>query len=316
MNASSASATSSAWPAVSLDACGDTLATVHRWSQLLGKTRLALSPFENHYWHIALYVTARGLTTSPMPYRGRTIEVGFDFVSHELYAHTSDGVTRTLPLLPRSVAEFFAAYRDLLRSLGVEARLSPIPSELPGSPRLDEDRDHASYDREAMRAWWTALQHADQALRSFRGRFVGKSSPSHFFWGSFDLACTRFSGRPAPPHPGGIPGLPDAVSRESYSHECISAGWWAGTLDGPVREPVFYAYAYPEPPGLPEVSLRPPAARFDTEFREWVLPYEAVRTATDPEAMVREILQSSYATFAELAPWARRALDRIPAPHG
>jgi len=303
-------ATSSAWPAISLAAYGDTLATLHRWSQLLGKTRLALSPFENHYWHIALYVTARGLTTSPMPYRDRTIEIGFDFVDHELYARTSDGHARTLALEPISVAAFARGYRELLRALDVDVKLTPIASELAGSPPLDRDHEHASYDRDAVVAWWGALVHADQALRAFRGRFLGKCSPSHFFWGSFDLACTRFSGRPAPPHPGGIPALPDAVTRESYSHECISAGWWAGTLEGPVREPVFYAYAYPQPPGLPAATLRPVAARFDTELQEWLLPYEAVRSAENPAAMVAEFLQSSYETFADLGHWDRGRLER------
>jgi hypothetical protein len=298
------------WPRFALDGCEDTLATLHRWTQIVGKTRLALSPPENHWWHVAQYVTARGLTTSPMPHRGLTLEVEFDFIDHALNARRSDGVTRSLPLEPRSVADFYREYGVLLRSLDVDIRIRPVPSEIPDSLPLDQDREHAAYDAAAARRWWDALVNADRALKAFRGAFVGKCSPVHFWWGSFDLACTRFSGRRAPTHPGGIPNLPDRVTREAYSHECISAGWWPGNRGGPVEEPTFYAYAYPEPDGCAAAPLRPAEARYHPVLREWTLAYEAVRRAADPDAMIHGFLQSSYEAAARLGGWNRAELER------
>ena len=299
-----------AWPSLPLSAWEDTYATLHRWTQVVGKTRLALSPMENHYWHVALYTTARGLTTSPMPHGDRLLQVDLDFLDHTLLARTSDSETRTIALEPKSVADFYAEYLDLLRSLGVDARIRPMPNEIPDAVPFPEDRTHASDDRRAAHDCWRALAQADRVFKRFRNRFLGKQSPVHFWWGSFDLACTRFSGRTAPPHPGGVPNLPDRVTRESYSHECTSAGWWPGTKGSPVAEPAFYAYAYPEPAGCPEAPIAPEGARYDMALHEWVLPYEVVRRAADPDRALLEFLQSAYEIVARLGGWDRAALER------
>jgi hypothetical protein len=272
-----------AWPHLPLSDWADTQTTLHRWTQIVGKTRLALAPMQNHWWQVALYVTARGLGTSPMPYAKGNIELEFDFLDHQLVARTSDGVTKSIALAARSVADFYKDYLGLLAALGVDAKIWPVPQEMADTVHFAADREHASYDADAAQRCWRILAHTDRVLKRFRGPFLGKSSPSHFWWGGFDLACTRFSGRPAPPHPGGIPHLADFVTREAYSHECISAGWWPGNVGGPVAEPAFYAYAYPEPVGCPEASVRPAAARYLLAMREWILPYEAVRAAPDPE---------------------------------
>lgn len=302
-----------AWPELPLAGWDDTRATLHLWTQIVGKTRLALAPMENHWWQVALYLTARGLTTSPMPAGARSLEVELDFVDHRLLARTSDGATAHLDLAPRTVAEFYAEYLELLAGLGVAPRIWPRPVEIPGDPpAFDRDREHAAYDAAAVERFFRALARADRVLKAFRGRFLGKSSPSHFWWGSFDLACTRFSGRPAPVHPGGIPGLADRVTREAYSHECISAGWWPGT-PGVLEEPAFYVYAYPVPEGCAEARVRPGAARYEVELGEWILPYEAVRSSADPDATLLEFLESTYAAAAELAGWDRSALERPPA---
>ncbi len=308
-----------AWPALPLAEWQATYATLHLWTQIVGKTRLRLAPAQNHWWHCTLYVTSRGLGTSPIPYHDRTFEIEFDFVDHRLVVRTTDGDTRALPLVPRTVADFHREYLELLRSLDIEVRVHPRPNEIIDAIPFAEDRVHASYDGEAAQRCWRAMLHADRVLKKFRGRFIGKSSPVHVWWGAFDLACTRFSGRRAPPHPGGLPGLPDYVTRESYSHECISAGWWPG--GGPVAEPAFYAYAYPEPPGCPEAPIRPAAARYDTTMREWILPYDAVRDGPDPEAVLTEFFQSTYEAAAELGTWDRAALERsayvkAPQSHG
>ncbi len=301
---------SSAWPDLPLHAWEDTRATLHLWTQIIGKTRLALSPAENHYWHVVQYLTARGLTTSPMPCGGRTLEVELDFIDHRLVARTSDGALRTLPLVPQTVADFYGRYRELLRELEVEVRMRPLPNEIADPIRFDLDRTHASYDPDAAQRCWRALAQADRVLKRFRARFLGKCSPVHFWWGSFDLACTRFSGRRAPPHPGGIPNLPDYVTRESYSHECISAGWWPGSVGAPVEEAIFYAYAYPEPPGCPEARVRPAGAAYHPVLHEWVLPYELVRRSPDPDATLLEFLQSTYEAAAALGGWNRAELER------
>jgi hypothetical protein len=254
-------------------------------------------------------VTTRGLGTSPMPYRSRSFDVEFDFIDHVLVVRTSEGESRTLALAPRAVAEFYREYVATLRALGIECGIWPVPMELPDRLRFDQDRTHASYDADTVHRFWRSLAAADRVLKIFRGRFLGKCSPSHFWWGSFDLACTRFSGRPAPVHPGGVPNCPDYVTREAYSHECISVGWWPGTTGG-LEEPAFYAYAYPEPPGCQAAPLAPSSAYYHAGMHEWVLPYESVRSAASPEADLLAFCESTYAAAANLARWDRAALER------
>jgi len=299
-----------AWPALPLEAWQDTYATLHMWTQIVGKTRLALAPMENHWWQVVLLPTARGLVAPAMPAGARTFDVELDFIDHRLVARTSDGTRRELQLGPMPVAEFYRRYRALLDELGIVARFVARPNEVAEAIPFAEDTKHASYDPDAAQRCWRIIAQGARVLRTFRSRFVGKCSPAHFWWGAFDLSCTRFSGRPAPPHPGGFPNLPDRITREAYSHECISAGWWPGNPGGPVREPAFYAYAYPEPVGCPAASIRPRAASYHPDLREWVLPYEAVRMATDPDAMLLEFLQSTYDVAADLGGWDRSALER------
>jgi hypothetical protein len=307
---STAASLTTAWPRLPLDDWQPTYATLHLWSQIVGKTRLRLSPKQNHWWHCTLYVTSRGLGTSPMPYGERTFEIDFDFLDHQLVARTSEGESRAMPLVPRTVAEFYGEYRALLGSLGVDVRIHGSPNEIPDAIPFAKDTVHGSYDADAAHRCWRILVNADRALKEFRGGFVGKASPVHFWWGGFDLACTRFSGRRAPQHPGGIPNLPDYVTREGYSHECISAGWWPGS--GPIAEPAFYAYAYPEPPGCPDEPIGPAGARYDGMMHEWILPYDAVRNAAEPHAVVMEFLQSTYDAAAKLGNWNRRELEVGP----
>lgn len=299
-----------AWPPLPLADWQDTRDTLQRWFQIVGKTRLALAPMQNHWWQVVLHPSVRGLTTTPMPAGDRSLEVEFDFLDHRLTARTSDGAIRALELAPMAVADFYTRYRALLRDLGVQVRMWPQPSEMPDTLRFPEDRQHASYDPDAARRCWHILLQSHRVLSAFRGRFLGKCSPVHFWWGGFDLACTRFSGRPAPPHPGGIPNLADRVTREAYSHECISVGWWPGGGGAPILEPAYYAYAYPEPAGCPEATIRPGAARYDLALREWILPYDAVRTAADPDAALLEFAHSTYDAAATLAGWDRAALER------
>ena len=299
-----------AWPRLTLDDWAPTQATLHRWTQIVGKTRLALAPMQNHWWQVVLYVTGNGLTTSPIPYGERAFEIEFDFIDHALVIRTSDGDTRTLPLVPQAVADFYAEYMATLRSLGIDVRIRPMPVEMADTTPFTEDREHASYDADAARRCWQVLVHADSALKEFRGRFIGKASPSHFFWGGFDIACTRFSGRTAPPHTGVIPNTPAYVNLEAYSHECISAGWWPGAVGSPMAEPAFYAYSYPEPAGCDVALVRPVSAYYHPVMHEWILPYESVRTSSDPEHDLLEFLQSTYEAAAELAKWDRAALER------
>ncbi|MDP9206054.1 MAG: DUF5996 family protein [Gemmatimonadota bacterium] len=298
------------WPRLALDDWAPTQSTLHRWTQIVGKTRLALAPMQNHWWQVVLYITERGLTTSPIPYDGRTFDVSFDLTGHKLIARTSDGDLRTLPLRSQSVADFYAEYMAMLRSLDIEVKIMPVPVEMPDTLRFAEDRTHASYDPDAAHRCWQAFVHADRALKEFRGRFIGKSSPSHFWWGGFDISCTRFSGRPAPTHPGGIPNCPDYVTVEGYSHECISAGFWPGSLGGPVSEPAFYAYSYPEPPGYDVARVRPEASYYHRDMHDWILPYESVRTSADPERAVLDFFQTTYEAAADLAKWDRKSLER------
>jgi hypothetical protein len=302
------------WPPLPFDEWEDTLTTLQRWTQMVGKTRLALAPMMNHWWQVTLYLTARGLTTSPMPDGLRAVEIELDFLDHVLQARTSDGAVGAMRLTPRSVADFHREYLSLLRSLDVHAKIWPVPMEMPDALPFPEDVVHASYDADAAGRCFRALAQADRVLKEFRGRFLGKCSPVHFWWGGFDLSCTRFSGRRAPPHPGGIPHLPDRVTREAYSHECISAGWWPG--GGPLREPAFYAYAYAEPAGLSDAAIRPREAYYHRELREFILPYEAVREVARPDEMLLDFLQSTYEAAADRLGWDREALERPPAAVG
>ena len=278
------------------------------WTQIVGKTRLALAPMENHWWQVPLYVTARGLTTSPMPSRGVTVAVDFDFIDHRLDIRTSDGTGQTLPLVRQSVADFYGAYMHALRAVGHPVQIRPVPVEIERAIPFAEDREHASYDPEAANRWWRAVVQADRVMKRLRGAFLGKSSPVHFWWGAFDLAVTRFSGRTAPRHGGGIANCPDYVMWEAYSRECASFGFWPG---GPgLEEPAFYAYAYPAPAGYRDCAPGVSAAYYHHELGEFILPYEAVRTAPEPERMVLAFFQSAYAAAADLGRWDRVALER------
>ncbi len=299
-----------AWPALPLAEWQDTYATLHMWTQIVGKTRLALAPMENHWWQVPLYVTPRGLTTSAIPYGTRTFAVEFDFIDHALAVTASDGATRSLALAPRSVAEFYAEYMKTLRSLGLEVAIMPSPVEVQIAIPFADDREHASYDRDAANRCWQILVQADRVMKRFRGRFLGKASPVHFFWGSFDLAATRFSGRRAPRHPGGAPNCPDYVMVEAYSHECSSCGFWPG--GGAIAEPAVYAYAYPEPAGYADRPVRPEGASYSPDAREFILPYAAVRAAAAPDEALLQFFQTTYEAAVDLARWDRAALDRAP----
>jgi hypothetical protein len=305
----------SVWPALPYADWRDTYQTLHRWTQIVGKTRMALEPMLNHWWQVPLYISARGLTTSAMSCSGgdltKSLEIEFDFLAHELVLRTSGGERRALALAPRSVADFYVAYRDALSELGVAAHIWPVPVELADALPFPDDREHASYDPAMAQSCWRALSQAERVFKVFRARFLGKSSPVHFFWGSFDLAVTRFSGRPAPPHPGGAPNVGDWVMREAYSHEVSSAGFWPGNDLFP--QAVFYSYAYPVPPGFAESPAGPATAFYQPDLGEFVLPYEAVRTAPDPDGMLLRFLEATYEAAAERAGWDRKALERSPA---
>ena len=298
------------WPALPYDRWKDTCATLQLWTQIVGKVRLAQSPWLNHSWHVPLYVTARGLTSAVIPHGETVFDLEFDFVDHELVLRTSRGVTQRVALRPQSVADFHAEVMRMLVDAGVPVRIHQVPSEIPDAIRFDEDHLHAAYDAEYAARFWRVLVATDRVFRHFRTAFLGKSSPVHFFWGSFDLAVTRFSGRPAPPHRGGVPNLPDAVVREAYSHEVSSAGFWPGGAG--IDYPAFYAYAYPEPAGFRRATVRPAAAFFSESLGEFLLPYEAVRTAADPEQTLFAFLQSTYEVAADAGHWDRAALDCAP----
>ena len=295
------------WPELPYERWKDSYATLHRWTQVVGKIRLMQSPWLNHSWHVPLYVTARGLTTSSIPYRDRVFDIAFDFVDHALVLRVSDGAERRLPLQPRSVADFYAAVMAMLDEAGIPVRIDRIPNEIADAIPFDQDTVHSAYDPEYVQRFWRALLQVGRVFSQFRTAFLGKCSPVHFFWGSFDLAVTRFSGRSAPPHPGGIPHLTDAVVREAYSHEVSSAGFWPGGSG--VEYPVFFSYAYPEPPGFRETAVRPAEASFNTALGEFLLPYDAVRTAPDPDRALLEFLQSTYEAAANAAHWERSALE-------
>ncbi len=295
-----------AWPALPYPEWRATSETLHLWTQIVGKIRLATTPWQNHSWHIGLYLTTRGLTTSPMPDGSRTFQIDFDFIDHELIITTSDGDIRHLPLAPQSVADFYAAVMATLGELGIRVSIDQWPNELPSPTRFSEDREHASYDRDAVRRFFQALVQIDRVFKHFRTGFLGKTSPVHFFWGSFDLAVTRFSGRDAPLHPGGVPYLANEVAQEAYSHEVSSAGFWPGAgLD----TPAFYSYAYPAPDGFRAAKVRPAEAFFSETLGEFLLPYDAVRSAADPDQALLDFLQSTYEAAADLGKWDRAALD-------
>jgi Family of unknown function (DUF5996) len=291
-----------------LSAWRATYDTLHMWAQIVGKTRLALAPMENHWWQTALYLTARGLTTSAMPHGNTTVTVEFDFISNELIVQTSEGARCAFPLAPMTVADFFARYLTLLRGLGIDPVIYASPVEVVTAIPFAQDTVHAGYDREAARHCWQILLYTERVMKRFRGRYTGKQSPVHFFWGSFDLAATRFSGRRAPKHPGGAPNCPDRVMVEAYSHECCSCGFWPG--DGDTQQPAFYAYAYPEPEGYAKRSVEPDAASYDLKAREFLLPYAALRAAPYPDEMLLRFFQTAYEAAADLGKWDRAALDR------
>ena len=302
-----------AWPSLPLEDWADTLATLHLWTQIIGKVRLSQSPWINHSWHVTLYVTARGLTTSPIPFGTRTLELNLDFIAHELVIVSSDGGLRTLPLRPQSVAAFYRRLMEELREMDLKVKIVAKPNEVQDPIPFAQDEKHATYDPEFVNRFWRVLVQADRMFSRFRARFLGKCSPVHFFWGAPDLAVTRFSGRPAPKHPGGVPNLPDWVAQEAYSHEVSSCGFWPG--GGPVSYPVFYAYAYPEPPGFASASVRPSKAFYSAELREFLLPYDAVRESDSPDDTLLDFLQSTYEAAANLGGWDRKSLEGgVPLP--
>jgi hypothetical protein len=296
-----------AWPDLPYSAWKETSATLHLWTQIVGKVRLALTPWLNHSWHVPLYVTARGLTTSPIPTQDRSFEIAFDFNAGVLDITASDGAEMQVALGPRTVADFYAAVMSALAELRIPVRIDEFPSEIAGAVPFSRDRLHGTYDAEYARRFWRVLLQVDRVLKQFRTGFIGKSSPVHFFWGSFDIAVTRFSGRRAPPHPGGAPGLADAVMREAYSHEVSSAGFWPG--GGGIDYAAFYSYAYPEPDGFRSFAVAPPGASFNAALGEFLLPYDIVRAASDPDAAVLAFLQATYEAAANAGKWDRAALE-------
>ncbi len=296
------------WPSLPFEAWSDTAATLHMWFQIVGKVRLVQSPWTNHSWHVTLYVGPRGLTTSPIPYQARSFEITFDFIAHQLVIETSDGATARIPLEPQSVAAFYRRLMDELARLGLRVAIHNKPNEVADAIPFDRDEVHKAYDREYANRFWRILVQTDRVLKLFRARFIGKCSPVHFFWGGADLAVTRFSGRKAPRHPGGIPNLPDWITREAYSHEVSSCGFWAG--GGPIAYPAFYAYAYPEPAGFAAAPVGPEGAFYSTDLREFILPYDVVRQADSPDEALLTFVQATYEAAADLAKWDRLALER------
>jgi hypothetical protein len=297
-----------AWPSLPFEAWSETYATLHRWMQIVGKVRMAQSPWVNHCWHVTLYVTAIGLTTSAIPYGNRAFQIDFDFVKHNLAVRSSDGGAGGLALEPQSVAAFYTRLMQEMAKLGLHVKIYPKPSEVADAILFDQDEMHCAYDREYANRFWRVLVQADRVFKEFRARFIGKCSPVHFFWGAPDLAVTRFSGRRAPQHPGGIPNLPDWVTREAYSHEVSSCGFWPGGDMIPYA--AFYSYAYPEPAGFPVAAVKPGAAFYSPEFREFILPYDVVRQSKSPDATLLDFLQTTYETAANLAKWDRASLER------
>jgi hypothetical protein len=293
---------STEWPSLPFSEWEATCDTVHLWTQIVGKTRLVLSHPQNHWWHVPLYVTPRGLDTSPIPFGNRTFDVEFDFVAHQVVVRTSEGHGRSIPLFPRSVADFYTEYMAGLRSLGIDVAIHATPDEFDDATPFSEDWHHASYDREYVERFRRILINSDRVLKEFRSRFIGKCSPVHFFWGSFDLAVTRFSGRLAPQ-----PEKTDPVTREAYSHEVISCGFWPGNRK--FRHPAFYAYAIPGPPGIDKEPVRPDAASWDSQLGEFILKYEAIREVPSPAQAILDFCQSTYEAGAKCGDWDRQALE-------
>lgn len=290
-------------PALPLAEWKDTYYTLHMWTQIVGKIRLTLSPMLNHWWQVPLYVNARGLTTSPIPYQQQNFEILFDFIAHQLVIHTSNGAIAHIPLEPKSVADFYQELMSVLNSLGIEVKIRALPDEVPNPIPFAEDREHSSYDKEYVDRLWQILVQTDKVFKEFRARFIGKCSPVHFFWGSFDLAVTRFSGRRAPERPDA-----DAITRQAYSHEVISHGFWPGS--GSIQAPAFYSYTVPAPPGLDKQPICPSNAFYSTEMSEFLLMYDDMRQAESPEQTLLEFMQSTYEAGAKLANWDRQALER------
>ena len=295
------------WPALPLDSWRETCATLHMWTQIVGKVRLRLAPLVNHWWNVPLYVSARGLTTSRIPYEGEALELTFDFIRHQLVLETSRGQMDAVALEAQPVADFYSSCMEMFRSAGIQVRIWKMPVEVPDPVAFDQDRVHAAYDADAVEKFWRILLSVDDVLQRFRGGFIGKCSPVHFFWGSFDLAVTRFSGRPAPPRPGA-----DTVTREAYSHEVSSVGFWPGS--GSMKGPAFYSYSAPEPAGFRDAKVRPEGTRYDAEIREFLLDYEDLRTRVrSSEEMADAVLdfcQSTYEAGAQCGGWDRQALER------
>jgi Family of unknown function (DUF5996) len=298
-----------AWPPLPFAEWKETCATLHMWTQIVGKIRLVQTPWTNHSWHVTLYLTARGLTTSPIPHGSHTFEIDFDLIDHELRIEKSDGTRRMLKLQPQSVAAFYHAVMRALNELELPVKIDLLPNEVENPIRFDQDEQHRSYDSKYANRFWRVLMQADRVFKDFRSRFCGKCSPVHFFWGSFDLAVTRFSGRPAPPHPGGIPHLPDQITREAYSQEVSSLGFWPGNAASPT--PLFYSYAYPEPSGFSQAKILPDAATYNAQMREFILPYDAVRAASSPDKMLLDFAQSTYDAASKLGKWDRGALEEV-----
>jgi hypothetical protein len=305
LNIKSDQAKPETWPSLPLEEWKDTYATLHMWMQIVGKIRLAQSPPVNHWWQVPLYVSARGLTTTPIPHAARAFELEFDFIDHQLLLSTSDGIKKSIALAPRSVADFYGELMDTLRSLDLEVEIRARPDEVPEPVPFNEDRVHASYDPEYANRFWRILVQADRVFKEFRSRFMGKCSPVHFFWGSFDLAVTRFSGRRAPEREGA-----DSITREAYSHEVISHGFWPGS--GNIQAPAFYAYAAPEPDGLKTATVSPASAFYNPETAGFILLYDDVRLAASPDEALMQFLQSTYEAAANLAKWDRPSLERTP----
>jgi len=291
------------WPALPLDSWKDTYATLHMWTQIVGKVRLLLTPLVNHWWNVPLYVNARGLTTSQIPYGNRAFEIRFDFIHHQLIIETTDAQVKTMPLEPRSVAQFYQDFMQLLHSAHIDIKIWKMPVEIPNPIPFDQDRVHASYDRDSVERFWRILLSVDAVFQQFRARFIGKSSPVHFFWGSFDLAVTRFSGRRAPERPGA-----DLITREAYSHEVSSVGFWPGGSG--VDHPAFYCYAAPAPDGFKDAPVGPKRAYFDQNLGEFLLDYDIVRNSSSPTAALLEFCQTTYEAAARLAHWDAKALER------
>ena len=291
------------WPTLRLDSWKDTYATLHMWTQIVGKVRMSLTPMVNHWWNVPLYVTAHGLSSSRIPYGDRSFELWFNFLRHQLVLETSEGIVKTLPLIPRSVADFYREFMNLLRSVGIDVKIWHMPVEIPNPIPFDQDEVHSSYDPEPVERFWRILLSVDSVFNQFRARFIGKSSPVHFFWGSFDLAVSRFSGHRAPLRPGA-----DAMTQEAYSHEVSSVGFWPGS--GEIEDAAFYSYTVPEPPGFKEAPARPQAAFYHPKLGEFILMYEEVRKAKSPSTTLLDFCQSTYEAGASLGKWDRASLER------